>query len=261
MREMEIPQFKYKLQISDLENLYKTRLRQKDDLRAAQAIPLLGYMGWPNDSTARNQAVKMLRSWSSQSETSPMPRRLKLIQQHWASVADIVHNHYDLSHGGHQERRGGSSTNKSVFLVSKIAKSKGTGQSNLWKIWEIYKDIAHLATAVIVVCYDLKIRREGGTLPLHPQQLLPLRVILAVPELILAVGMELERYGLNYVPKGQDESMFDPETLWRIPADINVAPRKPPVRTVPRKTIAILNARRAGNRGRANRNKTTPVLG
>ena len=53
----------------------------------------------------------------------------------------------------------------------------------------------------------------------------------------------------------------DPETLWRIPADINVAPLNPPVRTVPRETIAILNARRAGNRGRANRHKTTPVLG
>ena len=78
---------------------------------------------------------------------------------------------------------------------------------------------------------------------------------------VLLVAAAALAGGGFYAIHSLKQRRFDPETLWRIPADINVAPLKPPVRTVPRKTIAILNARRAGNRGRANRNKTTPVLG
>jgi hypothetical protein len=47
------------------------------------------------------------------------------------------------------------------------------------------------------------------------------------PELIIAVGLAFEKYGLAYVPKGGTEPMLDPETLWRIPADINVASPSP----------------------------------
>jgi len=54
MRTMEIPCFAEKLEITDLEHFYKTRLQQKLALHAAIAIPLLGYMGWPNDSAARS---------------------------------------------------------------------------------------------------------------------------------------------------------------------------------------------------------------
>jgi hypothetical protein len=48
--------------------------------------------------------------------------------------------------------------------------------------------------------------------------------------------------------------MLDPETLWHIAADLNVVAVPPPVRTVNGEALAILNARRAGNRG-----KPTPV--
>jgi hypothetical protein len=56
--------------------------------------------------------------------------------------------------------------------------------------------------------------------------------------------------------------MLDPKTLWRIMPDVNVVPVPPPVRKINRKGIAVLNARRAGNRGKSKRRpKTTPVLG
>ena len=42
MRTMEIPCFAEKLEITDLEHFYKTRLQQKLALHAAIAIPLLG---------------------------------------------------------------------------------------------------------------------------------------------------------------------------------------------------------------------------
>lgn len=63
MRTMEIPRFPGKMEITDLEHLYKTRLKQKPELHAAIAIPLLGYMGWPNDPLARGNAMKMLGAW------------------------------------------------------------------------------------------------------------------------------------------------------------------------------------------------------
>jgi len=53
--------------------------------------------------------------------------------------------------------------------------------------------------------------------------------------------------------------MFDPETLWRIPENISIEPMPPPVREILPEETVILNARRAGNRGRANLLETTPV--
>ena len=56
--------------------------------------------------------------------------------------------------------------------------------------------------------------------------------------------------------------MLDPKTLWRIKTDVNVVPVPPPVRKINSKGTAVLNARRAGNRGKSKRRlKTTPVFG
>jgi hypothetical protein len=50
--------------------------------------------------------------------------------------------------------------------------------------------------------------------------------------------------------------------LWRIRPDVNVKPVPPPVRKINSKRAAVLNARRAGNRGSSKRRlKTTPVFG
>ena len=49
MRIMEIPGFRDLIEISDLDYLYKSRLSQDVVLWPEQAIPLLGYMCWPND--------------------------------------------------------------------------------------------------------------------------------------------------------------------------------------------------------------------
>jgi hypothetical protein len=64
---------------------------------------------------------------------------------------------------------------------------------------------------------------------------------------------------LNYIAKGGSEPMFDPETLWRIPESIGIEPMLPLVRVILPEEIVILNARRAGNRGRANLLETTPI--
>jgi len=60
-------------------------------------------------------------------------------------------------------------------------------------------------------------------------------------------------------PSDWSEPKFDPNTLWRIPPDINVVPLPPPSRNIRPQDLCVLNKRRAGNRGRVNRCKTTPV--
>jgi hypothetical protein len=47
--------------------------------------------------------------------------------------------------------------------------------------------------------------------------------------------------------------MLNPQTLWRISPEINVAPIDPPVRRINNQGIAILNTRRAGSRGKGKR--------
>jgi hypothetical protein len=242
-----------------LENLYRTRLSLRPDLRAAAAIPLLSYMGWPNDSVARKKAMKMLPRWLDKGQHSSVAEHLARIDKHWAHVADVVHLHYDMSQGGYQKRRGGASIGKAIYLLSKTALSRGTRQANVWKSWETYKDFAHLVAAAILVCADMRITNRRTPLGLELQQLLPLRVVLMVPELIIAVTLAYEKYGLAYIPKGTTEPMFDPETLWRIPVNINVEPLAPVIRKIRPQDTVVLNARRAGNRGPAKRHKTTPV--
>jgi hypothetical protein len=86
MRTMEIPRFPRKISFADLENLYRTRLQQKPDVHSSVAIPLLGYMAWPNDAGARRNGTKILESWLDGKNQNP---DFKLIHQHWARVADI----------------------------------------------------------------------------------------------------------------------------------------------------------------------------
>jgi hypothetical protein len=87
MRTMEIPRFPQKISFADLENLYKTRLQQKPSVHSSVAIPLLGYMAWPNDDVARQNGTEILKGWMDGEDQSP---DFKLIHQHWGHVADIV---------------------------------------------------------------------------------------------------------------------------------------------------------------------------
>ena len=80
-----------------------------------------------------------------------------------------------------------------------------------------------------------------------------------MPDLVLAVAMEFERYGLGVASDARSEPALDPDRIWRISPDINVLPLSPPIRKLRRQDTVVLNNRRAGNRGRANR--TTPVSG
>ena len=94
------------------------------------------------------------------------------------------------------------------------------------------------------------------SLGLASSQLQPLPIAMLLPDFVLSVALFLQNYGLANVPQAREEPMLDPKTLWRIRSDMNVAPIPPPVRKINRHGIAVLNARRAGNRGKSKRLKT-----
>jgi len=266
MRVMEIPGFPEKVEISDLDDFFKPRLSQTVVIWPEQAIPLLGYMCHPNDPAAREALLVTLRSWPEASEDTPpaVPKGLGRTQHEWQHVADIFHLHRDLVEGEHQTRRGGPSIGKAITLAQANAKSRGTGAATLWSDWSAYKDVAHLVTAAMLISAETRTRYRNK--PFEPfglrwDQFIPFQMTMLMPDLVLTVALEFERLGLSFVPHARSEPTLDPETLWRIPPDINVAPLTPPARKVRPQDLVVLKDRRAGNRGKANAAKTTPVSG
>lgn len=251
MRAMDIPPFPRQIKIPDLQNFLRTRLSATVVMWPGQAIALLTYMCHPNHQAARDNLMGILRSWPDHAGPGrpPVPEKLRRIQANWLKLADIFHLYCDLIGGRHQERRGGPSIGKAITLVSANAKSRGTGDANLWKLWTAYKDVAHLVTAATLICAEVRNRYRDRPPGLNPTQFVPFQMALLMPDLVVAVAMEFERYGLG--SDARPEPAFDPDTLWRIPADINVVPFPPPIRKLRTQDLAVLNARRAGNRGRA----------
>ena len=261
MRVMEILPFPRTIEIRDLEKFIRTRLSQTVVIWPAQAIALVGYMCWPNDPAARSEALTMMKNWPNEGDRASVPRRLPRIQHEWLRVADIVHKYWDLVAGQHQARRGGASIGKAIEVIDENTESRGTSKARLWHFWETYKDVAHLVTAATVICAHARNTRRDEPFGLSENQFSPFQMAMLMPDLVLCVALEFQRLGLNSVSESDAESKLDPETLWRIPLDINVVPFAPPTRKISVKDIAVLNERRAGNRGRANRHKATPVLG
>jgi hypothetical protein len=258
MRFINIPAFSEGTEITDLTSFYKSRLAGGRSAPCKGGILLLGYMVWPNDTIKRENAVAVIQEWLHHGEPGPLPLGLRTAQQHWARVADIIHLHHDIATGGHQEIRGGASVGKAIYLVSKLASNKGTGEARLWKIWKTYKDVAHLVAAAVIVSADMNERHKQTPLHLTLQKLLPFRVTLLMPELIVGLGMTIQHYGLQ--DREQVGSLLDMESLWRIPSDVGLAPLSMPPRVLRRADVEILNARRAGNRGRHRQGETTPIL-
>lgn len=262
---MEIPGFPRKIEIPDLHNFIRTRLSQTVVMWPEQALRLLGYMCCPNDAEAREDFVLTLRSWPEASDDVPptIPGKLGRIQKDWLRVADVFQLLCDLAEGRHQARRGGPSVGKAITLVEAIATSRGTSASSLWKNWSTYKDVAHVVTAATLICAEARIvshNQPFGPLGLSVNQIIPFQMAMLMPDLVLAVALEFERYGLSVVPHARTEPALDPETVWRIPSDINVAPFPLPIRKMRAQDLKVLNNRRAGNRGKAKVRKTTPVF-
>jgi hypothetical protein len=263
MRTMRIPPFRHAIEIPDDDDFIRNRLSQRVVMWPDQAIPLVGYMCHPNHPKARASLVRTLRTWPLSSEGVPrVPPRLHRIQHEWLRVADVFHTYCDLIEGLHQKRRGGGSIGKAITLVAAKAKSGGTGAASLWKQWTTYKDVAHLVTPAGLICViarRMNRQRPFGQFGLDGTQILPFNMALMIPDLVLAVALDLEPRGLDFLPHARTEPTFNAATLWRVPPNINVVPCRAPIRRISTKDTVILNSRRAGNRGKGKARKTTPV--
>jgi hypothetical protein len=251
MRVMEIPPFQRTIEIGDPDAFVRTRLSQEIVVWPQQAIPLAGYMCHPDDVTARRRLLTTLQKWSE--GLAIEADDLRRIHYEWRFVADVVHTYLDLVAGGHQQRRGGPSIGKAITLVAMKAESWGTGEANLWRDWTKYKDVAHLTTAAVFICYYVRRTAEGrafGPMGLAFNQLYPFQMVMMMPDLVLALALDIQSRCLASIPGLCATAILDPNVLWRIPIDINVLPLPLPQRALTKRDYTILNDRRAGNRGR-----------
>jgi len=262
MRVMQIPPFPRKVEILDFDFFVRSRLTQAIVLWPEQAIALVGYMAWPNDPEARAASEPLLRGWFEGSKANPP--RLRQIQSDWVRIADLFSPHYDLAAGSHQQRRGGPSVGKAVTVAAASIRAKGAKPANLWRAWEDYKDVAHLVTAAAIITHEaqrIASDKPFGESGLPAGQLQPFLIAMLMPDFVISLGLSFQDYGLNSTPQSREQPMLAPETVWRIPLDVDVVAVPPPARKVNSERLAILNARRAGNRGKSKVAKTTPVSG
>jgi len=260
MRFMSIPPFARKIEIPDFDFFVRSRLNQETVIWPEQAIPLVGYMAWPNDPEGRAASVAIVRGWFEASRA--VPPRLRQIQTDWARVADIFHIHLDLTKGGHQKRRGGPSIGKAIEVAARSIRAMGAHPANLWRAWKEYKDVAHLVTAATILSLDALERakvKPFGEFGLDADRLGPFTIAMMMPDFVLSLALSFQDHGLSSTLQSRVQPTLDPENLWRIAPEMNVVAVPPPVRKVTDEAIAILNARRAGNRGKAKRSKTPPV--
>jgi hypothetical protein len=257
MRTMSIPPFPDRVEIADIAAFTNARLAEQFNL-SQQALALAGYMLYPANEHARASFEAALGS-------VPDPLRLNLkgmsrIQYRWLRVADVLHLYYDMAIGGHQSRRGGATISKAVHLAAKNTKALGTSEPTFWSAWKAFRDVAPLVTATIIIWDNARrvfrneylgaFRAHEDAEPITLDQLSPFHITLLMPDFVLAVGRSFEEFASTI--SGRPDAGLDPAALWRIPEDINVAPILPPPRNIRLVDKLILNARRAGNRGRRN---------
>lgn len=266
MRTMNIPPFPDRIEIADIDSFTNARLGEEFKLRE-QGLVLAGYVLYPANEEARLSIGSELRS-------SADPLRLNFkgmrrIQYRWLRAADVFYLYYDLAVGGHQSRRGGATISKAVHLAAKNTKSLGTSEPTFWGAWKEFADVAPLVTAMVLIWDNARrvfrdeylgaFRTHDDAEPITLNRLFPFHIALLMPDFVLAVARSFEDFALTKVTSRVDAGL-DPETLWRIPADINVIPVPPPQRAIRGEDRRILNDRRAGNRGRRNRPQPkTPI--
>jgi hypothetical protein len=253
MRFLNIPPFQQAIEIADFESFIRDRLSQKVVFWPKQAIPLVGYMGRPNDEDARATLISIVQNWSEESQA--IPPGLGRTQKDWVRVADIFNIHYDLTAGGHQQQRGGPSVGKAITVAAGSIQTRGAHPANLWRAWATYKDVAHLVAAATIITAETRHIASGkqfGPLGFHPDDVYPFLIAMMMPDFVMSLGLSLQEYGLRITPQSYEEPMLDAETVWRISPDANVVAVPPPVRKIDQNAIRLLYYRRGGNRGKAN---------
>ena len=248
MRMMNIKTFESVPAYGDLGEFIRGRILADHVVSSHQAVPLVAYMVWPNDTEARD-AWYEAHKCSDWERVAALSEQLMIIQRNWGKVGDIFHQCFDLSRGGHELKRGGASIGKAIALTEGQARAKGTAHAQLWKIWKDYKDVAHLISASVFVSREAQYRHSFAPSGVTLRQFQPFRMAMLMPELVLGVALSFQKFGLTEIPHGRAEPILDPESVWRISSDIGLQAVEPTIRGITDSSKQMLKTRRAGNRG------------
>jgi hypothetical protein len=210
------------------------------------SLLLVAYMAWPNNEAERNGwmatltasfAARQPESTRAElptrqvtfemfgglpavadSSLSYMMEKLTAVQQRWSRVADVLQAVVDIKHEMRRPIRGGASISKAYDLLKGYPALPR--KSQLSKDWSDFRDVAHLIAAAASIAShgrDRTGKEEASAV---------LTAVMLVPEVVLALALAYQRFGLTFRPHGRDVPILPPETLWRVP-DAEDAPILP----------------------------------
>jgi hypothetical protein len=154
----------------------------------------------------------------------------------WKNVADLMQTLARLN-ADQQAKRGGASIAKAKDLID--ASKGGANRQRLESDWSAFRDVAPLATAAAtlaaVAVGQTKDKNLGD--PLYP--------IFFDPQSVLCMASIFQRFGLSLIPHARREPILSPDTLWRLPTDVEIVP--PPFAWGPLgdSCIEVLTSRKA----------------
>jgi hypothetical protein len=207
---------------------------------------LVAYMAWPNDEQERNRwmataiaffvAEQVPAPWSGQdmfqlfgalravadSSFSPMMEKLVRIQDRWPRVADVMQMVVDIHHDNRGPIRGGASISKALDVLQNY--NALPVKSRLSRDWSDFRDVAHLVAAAAVIAEAGRQRTE------QVEAAALLTPVLYVPEIVLALGLAYQRFGLSLRPHFRSDPILSSKTLWSIPDEKDAAALPLPVR-------------------------------
>jgi hypothetical protein len=282
MRTMNMPGFPgERISIEIAAPILRTRLSAREIHYLDHSLRLIAYMTWPNDENMRNvwmasqiamygeshemiefpvkadeagfplAAQKISKEYFERFGVLPLAQYASkglheeikaTAERDWQLVANTFLQHYNMFHE-FGSGVSGASLGKVSYLVSKTFNDRGASETKVNIAWRRLKDVAHLITATVLLAHEAITRNKDESWDIPAKRMHPYHIALMVPEVILAVAMEYQAYGLEAIPHSREETLLSPETIWRIPDEINIAPLAPPVTPMTSAQKALLKKR------------------
>jgi hypothetical protein len=177
------------------------------------------------------------------SSLSPLMEKLVGIQDRWPRVADVMQMVVDIHHDKRGPIRGGASISKALDLLQNYKELPV--KSRLSKDWSAFRDVVHLVAAAAVIAQTGRQKTEQS------EAAAILTPILYVPEVVLALGLAFQRFGLSLRPHVGSDPILSSKTLWRIPDEKDAAVLPLPVRRLSDADFDyLINKRRAAPKRR-----------
>ncbi len=144
---------------------------------------------------------------------SHMMRKLNAIQPRWPRVADVLQTVVDISQEKRASIPGGASVSKALDLLQGY--SVLPRKSRLSKDWSDFRDVSHLVAASAAVAF------AGREQTKQQQASAVLTPLLLVPEVVLALGLAFQKFGLAFKPHGHRVSILPSKRYGVFPQSYN----------------------------------------